>query len=725
MHKLHGSDARLLITIIAALSIALSGFGETPISDPVIARGASWQAAPDSATDGRDFLLTWVDGRSGRAAVYATRVAEDGSLLNPEGILLSDSFYAASSPSVAWTGSSYIVVWQQIDGCWSRRIERDGRIDATRMLLEGGCSGPRVAGANGMAIVGARNYGSIKVAIIESTGVVRPMEPAYGGPLDVACTRSECWLVWESYGSVTGRRLGRDGEKLADDRILATEAMSPRIAAAGDRFLLTWRERMDYGVPSRRIWAQELDAESQLDGPSQFRPFGIAESTKPVLRDARVASSGRGFIVAWSQEREQAPIDRRPTFRSDDVAYVPQPQMEIRARRFGDGEDEPLMIAQSNVARYEPPSITSNGLTHLSTWIEQDSRKITAGFSKDGASFARIPVTLTATAQSEPHVVTCGDHLLVVWAEERDDGKYSILARRFRLSGEALDVHPIVIASTPGSQHRPVAAFDGDSYLVAWHEDQRVYARRLHRDGTLAPDVLSLSGNSTDEPPAVVGTDRGFAVLHGDGRQLILTRIGGSSVERTSIADSHDRAYAIAWTGSELVVGWSDYRNHVYAQRLSSAGALLGAQILVGFGVRSATSLSIACGPSDCVAAWGEILDGVKAALIVNGSAYLLGEPIPDVPYYLAQSTARFRPTVVRTDGGFKVIAYGPNGALYVRPVRDGIALSESVLGEPHIENEDYAVTATPQGLVTVHSRSVSGPGYAGARRLFLQRTAP
>jgi hypothetical protein len=249
-----------------------------------------------------------------------------------------------------------------------------------------------------------------------------------------------------------------------------------------------------------------------------------------------------------------------------------------------------------------------------------------------------------------------------------------------------------------------------------------VYARRLHRDGTLASDILTLSENVTDEPPAVARTDRGFAVLHGDGRQLMLTRIGtGSSIERTTIADSHDRAYALAWTGSEMVTAWSDYNNRVYAQRLSSAGAPLGAQILVGFGVRSATSLSIACGPSDCVAAWGEILDGVKAASIANGSAYLIGEPIPDVPYYLAQSTARYRPTVVRADGGFKVISYGPDGALYVRPVRDGVALSESVLNEPHIENEDYSIASTPQGLVTVYSRSVSGSGYAGARRLFLQ----
>jgi hypothetical protein len=160
--------------------------------------------ASEWATDGRDFLLVWVDGRSGRSAVYATRVAADGSVLDPDGILVSDAAERADAPAVAWTGDSYIVVWQQ-NGCRFRRIARDGRIEAgTGSVLEGGCWSPRVAALNGAIFVAALHpYSGIEVGVIESTGAVRTLDSAIGRPFDIACTRSECRLVWESLGAVT------------------------------------------------------------------------------------------------------------------------------------------------------------------------------------------------------------------------------------------------------------------------------------------------------------------------------------------------------------------------------------------------------------------------------------------------------------------------------------------------------------------------------------------
>ena len=722
MHKLRGTIARLLITVVTAFA-TLSGFGETPISDPVSARGASYQSRPASATDGRDFLLVWTDLRSGRPAIYGTRVAEDGSVLDPEGIPISDAAEWASSPSVAWTGNSYIVVWQRgLDGCRFRRIAPDGRIDdRAGNVLSGGCQRPRVAGIGGRAVVAAsRGYSNGEVEVIESTGAVRTVASTHGAILDVACTRSECWLVWDWIGFVMGRRLGPLGESLGGDRMLALSADGAKIAATRDRFLLTWRDRRYPDPRSQRIWAQELDAESE--------PFMVTETKRPSIVDMRVAPSGRDFIVAWTQEREKSPSDLGPGIRSDDIA-VPYPRslsahIEIRARRIDGGENEYLTVAQSNVARFETPSIASNGVKHIAAWIENDSNKVTAAVSSDDGAFSRILVTRTARPQSEPYVVNARDHLLVVWVEELNDRKYSVLARRFRFSGEPLDVHPIVIASTAASQHRPVAAFDGNAYLVAWHESSRVYARRLNRDGSLDAEVLALSGeNPIEGTTAVVGTDRGFAVLHTDGRQLILSRIAeGATIERTVVAENRNRSCALSSTGSELVAIWSDANNRVQGARFTFTGLPLGPQILVGFGPQGATSLSLACETSQCVAAWGEFLGGVKTASIGNGWSFLLTEPIPDPPYYRVPSTDRYRPVVLRAGNEFKVISYGPGGALYAQTVRDGVVFSESVLNEPPIEYEDYAIGSIPEGLVTVYSRSASGPGYGGSRRLFMRR---
>jgi hypothetical protein len=721
MHKLQGSVTRLTVACIIAV-LTIPAFSETPISDPVSGRGASWQTAPDSATDGRDFLLVWADSRSGRSAIYATRVAADGSVLDPEGILVSNPAEGAFAPTVAWTGDSYIVVWQEQERCGFRRIATDGRIsDRIGTVLDGQCRSPRAAALNGTTIVAAFLWhGVLAAEVIERTGAVRRINPVQGGGwFDIACTRSECRWVWNSNGLVMGRRLGPNGETLSDDRVLATDAMSPSIAATEDRFLLTWRDPSSFGVPSRRIWAQELDAETE--------PFLVAQTQKSAFLDVRVSRSGRGFMVAWIQERGDAPVEHRSGVRSDDVAdhtaYVSPPgaQFEIRAQRIGDGEEEQQLIAPTNVALDQSPSIASNGVTHIGAWIERNSRKIAAAILDDGAR-SRIAVTRTAAAQSEPHVVHCGDHLLVVWAEElHGNGMRSILARRFQLSGDALDPRPIVIANADANRHRPVAAFDGNSYLVAWYGGSRVNARRIHRDGTPAADVLTLSENGSGGRPAVVGTDRGFAVLHGDGPQLILTRIGAdSSLERTVIADSHG-GYALGWTGSEVVAVWSRYDHRVHAVRMSSDGARLGPDVLVDFGNDSAESLSIACGATECIAAWSRFWEGVKTASIANGQAFLVFETILEVPYYRAQLDDRYHPTVVRTAGEFKVITYGRDGTLYTRSVRDRVVSDESAVSEPRVEAEDYAIAATGEGLVTVYSRSVSGPGYGGSRRLFLR----
>ncbi|MDP9190502.1 MAG: hypothetical protein M3P06_02215 [Acidobacteriota bacterium] len=724
MHKSQGNAARLMAVCIIAI-FAIPAFGETPVSQPTLVRGASWQAAPDSATDGRDFLFAWADGRGGRSAVYATRVAADGSVLDPEGILVSNPAEGGLAPAVAWTGDSYIVVWQTQGGCRFRKLAADGRIDIGTGTMDGTCPGLRVAALNGTTFVTSFLWhGVLAAAVIESTGEVRRINPVQGGGwFDIACTRSECRWVWESRGSLWVRRLGPHGETLSGDRVLATDAMLPSIAATEDRFLLTWRDRSALGVPSRRIWALELD------GDSQFEPFLVAQTTKSAILDARVSRSGRGFMVAWTQERGEAPVDRRSGVRPDDVAgdpgYVPSPetQFEIHARRIGDGESEQLVVARSNVAHHEPPTVVSNGLTHVGAWIERSTRKISARILTDDGAFSRISLTRSATMQAEPHVLHCGDHLLVTWAEElRGSGRYSILARRFHLSGQPLDAAPVVIANATASQHRPVAAFDGSSYLVAWYADSRVHARRMHRDFTLAAEVLSLTESVTGGPPAAAATDRGFAVLHADGQQTVLTRIGADlSIERTVIAESRGN-YALGWTGKELVAIWSSHGNRVQAAYMSSAGTRLGPDILVGFGVYAASSLSIACDTARCIAAWGgDWYDGIKTASIAAGQAFLLGDPLPEAPYYRTDYRDRYRPAVMQSAGEFKVVAYGPDGVLYMRTVRDGVISGESMVNQPRVEQEDYAVAATQKGVVAVYSRSVPGLGFGGARRLFLR----
>jgi hypothetical protein len=697
MHESQTRLLRLLFTLTIASFLTLTAFGDTPLSEPLIARGAGFQSDPASATNGRDFLLAWSDSRSGNEAIYATRVAADGSVLDPEGILLSNANERSWSPSVAWTGSSYIVAWEGI-GCQFRRLAADGRVDPRpSRIFDDQCALPRVASSGGTVIIAAsRPYHGVQVAAIDANGVERRLGAVSSASFaDIACSDSDCLLTWPYGKKLEGRFIGRSGERFdSADALLATDAVMGGVAATSDRFMLVWRD-------PQRVWARELNADVAS------APFIIKETDTPSISSSSVTTSGRGFLIAWTQHREQRGVGVSMTLKE-----------EMRARRIGDGEEQEFAISTPHIATYSN-AIASNGDTHIAAWSDS-IYKLAAGIVRNGSPMSRIAVTRTATAQAEPRIVNCGDHLLVLWTEDLQGArKNTVLARRFRFNGEPIDARPIVIAETPYSQHMPAAAFDGQSYLIAWSENEHgVYARGLDRDGALAADVMALPGiaGSVD----VVATDRGFAILHrSSDRQLTVTRVGAESIHLTS---SWNGDAALAWNGKEIIALWSAPANRVLAARITTDGVLLDREpILVGFGRNQPESLSIACDESECIAAWSEFLAGVSTATIAGGVAYAIGEPLQDLSDYRTPPTDRYFPTVLRRAEAWQVIASGPGSALYSRTLRNGFASPETRF-EANMGDEEYALAGTPEGLVIVEQRATFGPLYAGARRLYLRQ---
>jgi hypothetical protein len=78
------------------------------------------QFRPSVASNGRDFFAVWSDRRDGVAEVYGARIASDGSLLDPHGVLIAiapvESYdvhaeWRYERPAVAFDGVNYVVVW--------------------------------------------------------------------------------------------------------------------------------------------------------------------------------------------------------------------------------------------------------------------------------------------------------------------------------------------------------------------------------------------------------------------------------------------------------------------------------------------------------------------------------------------------------------------------------------------------------------------------------------
>lgn len=616
MHARHGRSLCFLL----ALLVTTSALSQISISEPRITRAGGSQSNAASATDGRDFLLVWNDSRSGRDAVYATRVAADGSILDAEGILLSNTNERTYSAAVAWTGDAYVIAWSGENGCSFRRLGADGRlIDASSRVFESGaCYRPRVAAANGAAMIAAvRPYAGVDFVVVESNGVSRRLPSMRAPGLSAfACSSRECVVAWTRWNDeVAARRIAWDGVPLdAADVTLALDAADPALAANDDRFLLAWTEKAASALGSSRLWARELTGE----------PFVVTETNAPSIHSASVAPSGCGFIVAWNQQAAPPLLgDRRaPSLHND--------RIELHAKRIGDEPGEAWTIAAA--VQDEHPAISSNGTNHLGAWIEPRTYKIRAN----------VPgvVTTSATTQMQPQLVDCGDHVLVVWAEElRGNGNFTVLARRFRLSGDAIDATPIAIASSVYSQTHPAAAFDGQSYLIAWSENDGTRARSLDRNGRLAPEVTTLSMRGGGRA-SVVATDRGFAILHPDNRDtLAVTQLPAGT--RTTLVDDTGE-HAIGWNGSELVALWAHQR--LLARRITPDGIVLDREpILVGFGNNGASSPSVACDRSQCA------VRGTSSERACGARSSLAAAPTASVSRFATSATIARRTRTATT----------------------------------------------------------------------------
>jgi hypothetical protein len=66
---------------------------------------------PAIAWDGHAYGVTWTDNRYGNNEILFARVSSDGALLVPPTRVTNDSANSGS-PSIAWTGSSFGIVWQ-------------------------------------------------------------------------------------------------------------------------------------------------------------------------------------------------------------------------------------------------------------------------------------------------------------------------------------------------------------------------------------------------------------------------------------------------------------------------------------------------------------------------------------------------------------------------------------------------------------------------------------
>ncbi len=155
--------------------------------------------------------------------------------------------------------------------------------------------------------------------------------------------------------------------------------------------------------------------------------------------------------------------------------------------------------------------------------------------------------------QDRPAVAFGGGVYLVVWQDgedgaDRAGGGSDILGARIDAEGKVLDAKPLVVCKAKDYQRRPVVAFGGGVFLVAWEDF------RNGTDGDIYAARVSAQGKVLDED--------GFPVAQGKGRNQIYA--------------------AVASNGREFLVAWMDYWAYptygITAARVSAQGKVLDPQ---------------------------------------------------------------------------------------------------------------------------------------------------
>jgi large repetitive protein len=187
----------------------------------VITQAASVQGSPALAFDGGNFLVTWEDRRSGgRSDVYGARVTPGGTVLDPDGIAITQAANDQLCPALAFDGANFLVVWQDYRGDSGYSDVYGARVTPGGTVLD----------PEGFAVSQAR-YDQGKPAV------------GFDGANFLA--------VWEdyrrgTYSDIYGARVTPGGAVLDGDGIVITEATkyqyAPVLAFDGSSFLVTWED---------------------------------------------------------------------------------------------------------------------------------------------------------------------------------------------------------------------------------------------------------------------------------------------------------------------------------------------------------------------------------------------------------------------------------------------------------------------------------------------------
>jgi hypothetical protein len=569
---------------------------------------------------GDGWLVGWSKCATASCVLYETRVSRDGSVLDPNGIRVTEAPSFSESSSVSYDGRRWLVVWSSNSDVRGARIDAAGTVlDPTGFpIATGGASKWNASAAsNGNAwlvawLEGPANANTatlnLYVARVNADGTLLDT-PAVAITTDSSTVYAPQishdgtnWLVaWSHFGSRSFRatRVDSAGTVLDPGGFVVDPAIyRPQFAFNGENWLFVWRQTTSNS--SYDIFALRVGSNTQVldSSPTQV-------TTHPnVQRNPAAARGHDDWLVAWEDYRNGRERDIYAT----------------RVSATGEALDVPAIPIATGSREQYSPAVAFDGTNWLVVFVEDP----TQGRSVYGKRVDRngtvldtapIPIAANGNYHYTPAVSHDGTNWLVVYWREPD---YNLWGKRVSPSGSVLDPSGIPISTATSSQRFPDVAYDGTNWLVVW-QDYRysagltsvLFGARVTSAGTvLEPNGFQLSGArlAQETRPAVTHNGTDWIVSWADARSNDHFDIFGTRVRPNgTVLDLEGRLIgpggsasnpSAANVRSKVFVAWED-QGPIYGTWVDENGAARSPPLSISSGSGGNSGVKLVAGARD------------------------------------------------------------------------------------------------------------------------------
>jgi hypothetical protein len=400
------------------------------------------QYNPSVSFDGKNYFVVWTDLRNSpdgwsNSDIYGARITTSGTVLDLNGIVISNAKSYQLGPSVAFDGSNYLVVWEDFRNDSGDKSNSDiygARVSPSGVVLE----------KNGLAFSTATKNQTAPTIAFGGTNYLVAWQDNRNNFYDIYGMRvASSGIILDPYGFTISATIG-------DQTI-------PQVIFDGSNYFTVWQD-------SRSGTSNIYGTKIKTDG-SVLDSAGILLTTEANSQNSpSAASNGKNYLIAWQDFREG----------TYDIYCNLVDSLGIIFAAKG----IPLSIGPFDQTA---PSAASDGSDYFVVW-NNNASIYGARVSQSGMVFD-VPGVLFGAGVGSPSVTFGGKNYFVVWNINND-----IYFRRIDKSGKCVDTSPIAITATQDNS-KPLEAFDGTNYLVVWMKGDVLYGARVSQSGkVLDPD---------------------------------------------------------------------------------------------------------------------------------------------------------------------------------------------------------------------------------------------